>query len=60
MTKESFRMAHCEQLKQNKNFERLAVNSCGKISNGVTFLTESEQDQKGALYVNNQLQVLVH
>ena len=41
-------------LKQNKNFERLTVNGYGKISNGVSFLTESELNQKGALYVNNQ------
>ena len=48
-----------ERLKQNKNFEWLAVNGYGKISNGASFLTESEQNRKGALYVNNQPQVLV-
>ena len=41
-------------------FERLAVSGYGKISNGVSFLTESEQNRKGELYVNNQPQVLVH
>ena len=41
-------------------FEQLAVNGYGKISNGVSFLTESEQNRKGALYVNNQPQALVH
>ena len=53
-------MAHWERLKQNKNFERLAVNGYEKISNGVSFLTESKQNQKWALYANNQPQVLVH
>ena len=46
-----------ERLKQNKNFEQRAVNGYGKISNGVSFLTESEQNQKSAFYVNNQPQV---
>ena len=27
-------------LNRTKNFERLAVNGCGKISNGVSFLNE--------------------
>ena len=54
MAKELFQMACCERLKQNKNLERLAVNGYGKILNGVSFLTESEQNQKGAFYVNNQ------
>ena len=40
-------MARCERLKKNKNFERLAVNSYGKIPNGVSFLTESEQTKMG-------------
>ena len=50
-------MARCERLKENKNFEWLAVNGYGKILNGVSFLTESEQNQNGELYVNNQPQV---
>ena len=37
-------------MKRNKNFQRLAVDGYGKISNRVSFLTESEQNQKGALY----------
>ena len=54
-------MAHCERLKQKKKFQRLAVNSYGKISNGARFVTESEQNQKKhAPYVNNRPQVLVH
>ena len=41
--------------KRLKNyFERLAVNGYGKVSNGVSFLTESEQNQNGSVYVNNQ------
>ena len=53
-------MARFERLKENKNFEWLAVNGYGKISNGVSFLTESEQNRKGELNVNNQPQVSVH
>ena len=50
-------MAHCERPKKNQNLERLAVNSYGKILNGVSFLTESEQNQNGSFHVNNQPQV---
>ena len=47
-------------MKRNKNFKQLAVDGYGKISNRVSFLTESKQNQKGALYVNSQPQVLMH
>ena len=47
-------------MKQNKSFERLDVDGYVKISNRVSFLTESEQNQKRALYVNNQPQSLMH
>ena len=53
-------MLCCERLKENKNFKWLAMNGYGKILNVVSFVTESEQNQNGALYVNNQPQVLVH
>ena len=43
-----------KQLAVNGSNRQLAVNSYGRISNAVNFLTESEQNQKGALYVNNQ------